>query len=152
MGTEQGLSSPLSRPHVVPDRRFAGSRTPAHEPKMSPHLPAPELRRLTERLRARHRELREAIRAQFADHDDPDTMALRNRLEDTDDWAVADAMAGQDIAMVARDVAEIGEVEDALRRIEAGSYGVCEGTEHRIGRARLRAIPWAQRCFECARK
>jgi len=46
----------------------------------------------------------------------------------------------------------LAEVEDALRRIEAGSYGVCEGTEHRIGRARLRAIPWAQRCFECARK
>ena len=149
MGTEQGLSSPLSRPHVVPDRRFAGSRTPAPEPKMSPHLPAPELRRLTERLRARHRELREAIRAQFADHDDPDTMALRNRLEDTDDWAGADAMAGQDIAMVARDVAEIGEVEDALRRIADGSYGQCSDCEEPIPAARLDAYPTARRCIRC---
>lgn len=42
------------------------------------------------------------------------------------------------------------QVEEALRRVEAGTYGTCEGTEHRIGMTRLRAIPWARRCFECA--
>lgn len=116
---------------------------------MSADLSASELRQLSERLRDRHRELRAAIRAQFADHDDPDTMALRNRLEDTDDWAVADAMAGQDIAMVARDVTEIGEVEDALRRIADGSYGRCTDCDEPIPAARLRAYPTAKRCIRC---
>ena len=46
----------------------------------------------------RRRELRDEIREQFADHDDPKVMALRNRLEDTDDWAVADEWAALDIA------------------------------------------------------
>lgn len=114
----------------------------------APLTPA-ELRRLTDRLRGRHRELREAIRAQFADHDDPDTMALRNRLEDTDDWAVADAMAGQDIAMVAHDVAEIGEVEAALRRVAEGSYGRCADCDEAIPVARLEAYPSALRCIRC---
>lgn len=46
----------------------------------------------------------------------------------------------------------LAEVEDALKRIDSGTYGFCEGAEHPIGLARLRAIPWARRCFECAGK
>lgn len=116
---------------------------------MSADLSASELRQLSERLRDRHRELRAAIRAQFADHDDPDTMALRNRLEDTDDWAVADAMQGYDIAMVARDVAEMAEVERALRRLADGSYGRCIDCDQPIPVARLNAYPAAARCIRC---
>ena len=92
---------------------------------MTTPLSDPDLRHLADRLRQRHVELRAAIRTLFADHDDPETMALRNRLEDTDDWAVADAMQGFDIAMVSREVAEIAEVEGALRRLKDGSYGQC---------------------------
>ena len=110
---------------------------------------AADLRVLADRLRARHGELRTAIREQFADHDDPDTMALRNRLEDTDDWAVADAMAGFDIAMVARDVAEIAEVERALKRLEDGAYGRCIDCDEPIPSARLHAYPSAARCIRC---
>jgi RNA polymerase-binding transcription factor DksA len=116
---------------------------------MTAPLTAPDLRALADRLRARHRELRAAIRDQFADHDDPDTMALRNRLEDTDDWAVADAMQGFDIAMVARDVAEIGEVERALKRVADGSYGRCVDCDEPIPSARLHAYPAAARCIRC---
>jgi DnaK suppressor protein len=116
---------------------------------MSTTLSPADLRHLTDRLRTRHRELRGAIRQQFADHDDPGTMAMRNRLEDTDDWAVADAMAGFDIAMVSRDVAEIGEVEGALKRIADGSYGLCVVCEEPIPAARLHAYPAATRCIRC---
>jgi RNA polymerase-binding transcription factor DksA len=112
-------------------------------------LTAPDLRVLADRLRARHGELRSSIRDQFADHDDPGSMALRNRLEDTDDWAVADAMAGFDIAMVARDVAEIGEVERALQRLSDGSYGRCIDCDETIPTARLHAYPSAARCIRC---
>lgn len=116
---------------------------------MTKPLAPDELRRLTARLRDRHRDLREAIRAQFTDPDDPDTMALRNRLEDTDDWAVADAMAGLDIALVAHDVAEIAEVEAALRRAADGSYGRCVDCDEPIPVARLDAYPTAMRCIRC---
>jgi RNA polymerase-binding transcription factor DksA len=116
---------------------------------MTTPLTAADQRALGNRLRERHRELRAAIREQFADHDDPDTMALRNRLEDTDDWAVADAMAGFDIAMVSRDVAEIGEVERALKRIDEGSYGRCIDCDEPIPPARLHAYPAAARCIRC---
>ena len=43
------------------------------------------------------------------------------------------------------------QVEAALGRIEAGTYGVCQQCEHTIDRERLEAIPYASRCIDCAR-
>lgn len=42
------------------------------------------------------------------------------------------------------------EIDDALRRIELGSYGICEGTGRQIKKARLEAQPWARYCVEHA--
>jgi RNA polymerase-binding protein DksA len=40
------------------------------------------------------------------------------------------------------------EIDDALLRIKAGTFGVCAATGEPIGRARLRATPWAKYCYE----
>jgi DnaK suppressor protein len=43
------------------------------------------------------------------------------------------------------------EIDDALQRIEQGTYGICEGTGKPIAKARLTAQPWARYCVEYAR-
>jgi DnaK suppressor protein len=47
-------------------------------------------------------------------------------------------------------------IDDAIQRIEDGTYGVCEGSDpdkpHAVGRPRLKALPWARYCIECQRK
>ena len=43
----------------------------------------------------------------------------------------------------------LGEVEDALRRIADGSYGICLHCGEPIDLARLRAQPAASLCFSC---
>ena len=40
------------------------------------------------------------------------------------------------------------EIDDALQRIEDGTYGVCEQTGQPIAKARLQAIPTARLCVE----
>lgn len=45
----------------------------------------------------------------------------------------------------------IAEIDDALNRIESGTYGICEGTGKPISRARLEAQPWARYSVEYAR-
>ena len=40
----------------------------------------------------------------------------------------------------------LSEVRDALRRIDAGTYGVCEDCGRPIEPARLEAVPWARYC------
>jgi DnaK suppressor protein len=42
------------------------------------------------------------------------------------------------------------EINEALRRIEDGAFGICEGRGEPIPKARLNAIPWARYCVVCA--
>jgi RNA polymerase-binding transcription factor DksA len=42
------------------------------------------------------------------------------------------------------------EILAALRRIQNGTYGMCEGTGNPIPRARLEGIPWTRFCVEYA--
>ncbi len=44
----------------------------------------------------------------------------------------------------------LAEINDALRRIEEGTFGVCEGRGEAIPKTRLNAIPWARYCVACA--
>lgn len=43
------------------------------------------------------------------------------------------------------------EIDEALERIDNGTYGICLGTGKAITKARLRAKPWAKYCIEYAR-
>jgi DnaK suppressor protein len=43
-------------------------------------------------------------------------------------------------------------IEGALRRIEAGMFGVCQSCGKPIAPERLEALPWAQDCFDCHAK
>lgn len=44
----------------------------------------------------------------------------------------------------------VREILDALKRIEQGTYGICEGTGKPIPKGRLEANPWARYCVEYA--
>lgn len=44
------------------------------------------------------------------------------------------------------------EIDEALQRIEDGTYGVCQMTGKPIPRARLLAKPWAKYTIEAARQ
>lgn len=43
------------------------------------------------------------------------------------------------------------QIDDAVRRIDNGVYGVCESCGRRIERARLEALPHATLCMDCKR-
>ena len=45
---------------------------------------------------------------------------------------------------------EVRQIREALKRIEAGTYGMCAACGQPIGTARLTAIPTAVNCMECA--
>lgn len=40
-------------------------------------------------------------------------------------------------------------IEEALRRIEEGAYGLCQDCDGEISAKRLAAVPWARRCIVC---
>jgi RNA polymerase-binding protein DksA len=71
----------------------------------------------------------------------------------TPDW-VDQASDGETVDLLVelgeRERAELGEIDAALARIEAGTFGICEGCGDPIGRDRLRALPEARLCRGCS--
>lgn len=53
------------------------------------------------------------------------------------------------LSVLAKEQDALYEIEQALRRIQAGSYGICEMSTHKIPTARLEAIPFARLTVEC---
>jgi RNA polymerase-binding transcription factor DksA len=53
-------------------------------------------------------------------------------------------------ALLAATRQRIAEVDDALRRVESGAYGICERCGQPIAAARLAARPFARWCMACA--
>ena len=46
---------------------------------------------------------------------------------------------------------ELASIENALERMRAGQYGLCEVCNGKIPMARLNALPYATMCIECQR-
>jgi DnaK suppressor protein len=44
------------------------------------------------------------------------------------------------------------QIDDALRRMDAGTYGRCERCGEAIEPARLEALPYARLCLDCKRR
>ncbi len=43
-------------------------------------------------------------------------------------------------------------IEEALKRTENGSYGLCVECQQDVQKKRLDAVPWARHCIECQEK
>lgn len=84
--------------------------------------------------------------------------SLRSRSENNEASAVGQhqADAGSDayekdfaLSLLSQEQDALYEIEEALKRLEAGTYGVCEMSNKTIPHARLEAIPFARFTVEC---
>jgi DnaK suppressor protein len=55
----------------------------------------------------------------------------------------------RDLALSAQARAAVDEVDRALAKMDAGTYGVCERCGQAIPKARLKALPYASLCVAC---
>jgi len=56
------------------------------------------------------------------------------------------------LTLLETDGGTLGQIEGALERIEAGTYGCCVECGGRIPKTRLNAIPYTSYCVKCARE
>ena len=53
------------------------------------------------------------------------------------------------LSVLAKEQDALYEIEQALRRIQSGAYGICEMSSRKVPQARLEAIPFARLTVEC---
>ncbi len=69
--------------------------------------------------------------------------------KDEGDYATLAVEADIDERIIRQQRAELNEIEIALDKIRAGTYGVCEMCEEPIGIERLRVKNFARYCITC---
>ena len=91
---------------------------------------------------------RDALRAALAG----DLSSLRQLASgDEVDWALDAAQDEISSQLAEVESRELEHIENALERLRAGKYGVCESCEKKIPQVRLDALPYATMCMNCQR-
>ncbi len=107
------------------------------------------LAEITRMLLDRQRQLRTEIGQALLKSDDEQYIELAGQVHDLEEASVADLLVDLNYAVVDQHLAELREVESALKRIREGSYGVCADCHEPIAADRLLACPEAKRCLVC---
>jgi RNA polymerase-binding transcription factor DksA len=125
----------------------------AKPPKANGHKgpPSPWLKKQKQRLI----ELRDTM-LDAMDGVARDTLRSRPEGSEASAFGMHQADAGSDaydrdfaLNMLSKEQDALYEIEEALRRMDLGTYGVCEMSGKRIPQARLEAIPFARYTVEC---
>jgi len=56
------------------------------------------------------------------------------------------------LGLIENEQETLDQIQDALTRIDAGTFGRCEECGAPIAKTRLQALPYTRHCIECARK
>ena len=56
------------------------------------------------------------------------------------------------LALKQTDKKVLRAIEEAIHRMDAGTYGICMDCEEEIKHARLDAVPWTRVCINCKEK
>jgi DnaK suppressor protein len=108
-----------------------------------------DLKLMKRRLETKRSELEKHIAAQTEAHPTPvGAIEASDGPQDFEEIAVDFLEMQKEQSLLVNEQALLTEVEDALKRIENGSYGKCVDCGQTIPEKRLEALPWAARCIE----
>ena len=79
----------------------------------------------------------------------PDTISGHERIPDENDQATAIVEKDIELMFKDRDRIRLRQLQNALSRIEKGSFGICEECRSAIPERRLELNPVASFCIEC---
>jgi DnaK suppressor protein len=101
-------------------------------------------RMLKAMLEERHREiqnklrtLRETLPAEVAE------------VKDAEEQSVNDFVRDVELALIEMTSETLSQIDEAMHRLEAGTYGVCANCGAEIAEPRLKALPFATLCRSC---
>ena len=99
------------------------------------------------------RDTLEEMRAQLLHSVQQDLNEIRDASKDEgmDTYDLASDARDKEINLILgdRDREKVQAIDEALGRVNDGSYGICESCEGEIAEARLQALPFTRLCVNC---
>ena len=112
--------------------------------------PRPRYAELKQMLDERRREIQAEVQGKMRGVREEGTWGGKlNEVLDTVESAEADIQEEIEFSLVQMKSETLNKINDALVRLEQGTYGNCFECGEEIAEKRLRALPFAVRCKEC---
>lgn len=104
---------------------------------------------LKQMLEGRRRELQAEVQGKMRDVRATGQVTKLAEVFDAVESSEADIQEDIELALVQMKAETLNKVDDALARLEGGTYGNCYECGDEIAEKRLRALPFAVRCKDC---
>ena len=104
---------------------------------------------LKQMLEGRRRELQAEVQGKMRDVRATGQITKLAEVFDAVESSEADIQEDIELALVQMKAETLNKVDDALARLEQGTYGNCFECGEEIAEKRLRALPFAVRCKDC---
>jgi len=105
-----------------------------------------ELKRM---LEDRRREILNEVQSKIKDVRTEGTGNLTGGVVDAEETSVMDMQEDIELALVQMKAETLARINEALERLDSGTYGRCNECGDEISPQRLRALPFAIRCKDC---
>jgi DnaK suppressor protein len=105
-----------------------------------------ELKRM---LDDRRREILNEVQSKIKDVRSEGTLNSTGGVLDAEETSVTDIQEDIELALIQMKAETLTRINEALERLDAGTYGSCNECGDEISPQRLRALPFAVRCKDC---
>jgi len=75
--------------------------------------------------------------------------AAVTQVKDDEERSMEDFVLGMDFALMEMESETLRKIDEALLRLDEGTYGVCSECDEGISEMRLKALPFATLCRDC---
>ena len=85
----------------------------------------------------------------------PDRSTVVDEAMRTGDWVDHSSQENDlhvNLALKQTDTKLLRAIDEALHRVDNGTYGICMDCEEPIADVRLDAVPWTRACIDCKEK
>jgi DnaK suppressor protein len=100
-------------------------------------------------LDERRREILSEVQGKIRDQREDSTWGKIHEVLDAGESSEADIQEDLEFALIQMKAETLTKINEALGRLEEGSYGYCSECGGEISEQRLRALPFAVRCKQC---
>ena len=100
-------------------------------------------------LDERRREILSEVQGRIRDQREADTWGKVHEVLDAGESSEADIQEDIEFALIQMKAETLNKINEALGRLDEGSYGNCFECGDEIAQPRLRALPFAVRCKDC---
>jgi DnaK suppressor protein len=100
-------------------------------------------------LEDRRREILNEVQEKMRDQRDDTIWGKVNEVLDAGESSEVDIQEDIEFALIQMKAETLTKINEALGRLEEGTYGYCSECGGEVSEQRLRALPFAVRCKEC---